>query len=134
MTPPKQSGLGVLFDDITSMLYCIFGNLGASSDKEKLRRKFNNMVLELHDNEVGNSLTAKIQQIESDQLAEKLVRESAQDPKTMAKKVVKWLLKDEGGILCRWERPLGNTDMPEVTGRSPRFTGAWKKGPKEIEI
>lgn len=90
------------------------------------------MYLELHDNEEGNTLCARIRGIEYDYVAEQWVTDTHDDAN--ATNVVKWILYDDAGIRCVWERPLGNKSMPSITQRSSRFTGKWEKGPAEISI
>lgn len=90
------------------------------------------MYLELHDGEEGNSLAAKIRNIDYDYQAEQWVQDTYKDSR--ATNVIKWVLYDEVGIRCVWERPNGDSSMPDITQRSRRFTGEWMKGPNEITI
>ncbi len=90
------------------------------------------MYLELHDNEEGNTLCASIPNIDFDYQAEQYVQETYNDRRAV--RVIKWLLKDEQGVRCQWERPIGSSELPEITGRSKRFTGEWQRGSHEVEI
>lgn len=90
------------------------------------------MHLELHDDEAGNTLVARINSIDYDYQAEQWVQDTHNDPK--ATNVIKWILYDGAGIRCVWERPKGSPAMPDITQRSVRFTGTWEKGPNEIAI
>ncbi|MCX6779355.1 MAG: hypothetical protein NTU97_03940 [Candidatus Magasanikbacteria bacterium] len=90
------------------------------------------MHLELHDDEVGNTLCARVRRIDYDYQAEMWVRDTYNSPN--AAKVIKWILFDEEGVRCVWERPLGSLAIPDITQRSSRFTGEWEKGPNEVVI
>ena len=46
----------------------------------------------------------------------------------------RWELSDHIGLTCVWEREIGSTAIPDISRRSARFTGKWKKGPNEVEI
>lgn len=48
--------------------------------------------------------------------------------------IVKWLLIDDLGVRCVWERPRGSHESPEITQRSPRYKGEWQKGSLETAI
>ena len=88
------------------------------------------MILELHDNVAGNTLLGRIKEIDYDYQAEMWVQETAERPV-----IVKWVLVDFTGTRCVWERPADKpNEMPEITGRSARFTGEWKRGPTETVI
>lgn len=90
------------------------------------------MLLELHDTEPGNALVARINKIDYDYQAEMRVQDTHGDPR--ASDVVKWILYDEAGIRCVWERKPGSTGMPTITQRSARFTGEWERGSLEVAI
>ena len=90
------------------------------------------MYLELHDTEEGNTLFARVKEIDYDYQAEQWVQDTYADPSTTT--VVKWILYDSVGIRCVWERPEGSASMPNITQRSSRFTGKWEKGPVEVAI
>jgi len=90
------------------------------------------MYLELHSGEEGNSLTAKIKYINYDYEAEEWVQDTHNDDR--AANVIKWVLCDEIGVRCVWERPNGASSMPDIAQRSSRFTGEWVKGPNEVII
>ena len=87
------------------------------------------MRLELHDNEVGNSLNGRVSSIDYDYQAEMWVQDTHNN-----KLIVRWELHDDKGLRCAWERPDGSAEMPVITKRSPRFIGGWEKGPNEVEI
>ncbi len=87
------------------------------------------MILELHDSEVGNTLTARAKDIDYDYQAEQWVQDTHDHPDA-----VKWVLLDDQGVRCVWERPQGSKEMPNITQRSARFRGAWEKGPLEVAI
>lgn len=89
------------------------------------------MYLELHDAEEGNTLVAMIRDLDYDYQAEQWVQDTVHDAN--ASTVVKWVLHDDKGVRCVWER----TDlaaMPDITQRSSRFAGTWKAGPNETRI
>ena len=88
------------------------------------------MILELHDSETGNTLLGRIRNIDYDYQAEQWIRDTSEDHP----KVVKWILLDEIGPRCVWERKAGDKGMPEITQRSSRFIGEWKNGPAEVPI
>ena len=81
------------------------------------------MRLELHDTETGNTLTAVISDLDYDYQAELWVLETYENPK--ACKVVRWVLVDDAGERCVWERKEGDLGCPRITTRSERFTGEW---------
>lgn len=88
------------------------------------------MILELHDNEIGNTLVARIKNIDYDYQAEQWVQDTV-DRMT----VIKWVLIDDNGIRCVWERNVGETGkIPDITKRSSRFVGDWQRGPTEVTI
>ena len=88
------------------------------------------MILELHDNETGNTLVARVNNIDYDYQAEQWV----QDTKADQPAIIKWILSDDEGMRCVWERPVGSTDFPDITQRSTRFAGEWQRGPAEVAI
>ncbi|MBT6691084.1 hypothetical protein HOB10_01980 [Candidatus Parcubacteria bacterium] len=90
------------------------------------------MYLELHDNEEGNTLTAKVNNIDYDYQAEQWVLETHDD--LTAADVIKWILYDDQGVRCVWERPVGSGELPDITQRSGRFVGEWEKGSTEVAI
>jgi len=112
------------------------------------------MQLELHDGEEGNTLFARIKNIDFDYAAEAWVLDTAGDPS--ANPVIKWILSDEQGVRCVWERPgvtpgtpvsaddptacrscerpAGDSGIPVITQRSPRYRGEWEHGPNEVAI
>ena len=87
------------------------------------------MILELHDTEVGKTLTATIRNISFDYQAEQYVLDTYAYP--MAESVVKWILIDDEGDRCVWERPAGSSHIPEITSRATRFQGRWQRGSNE---
>jgi hypothetical protein len=88
------------------------------------------MILELHDNETGNTLVARIKNLDYDYQAELWVQDTVNEPQ-----VVKWVLLDDIGVRCVWERNVGETGkMPDITRRSSRFMGEWQEGPAEVVI
>lgn len=88
------------------------------------------MTLEFHDNETGNTLCAVARNLDYDYQAEQHVQDSSRERPFL----VKWVLSDDQGTRCVWERPEGNTGFPNITRRSPRFRGKWEKGPAEVSI
>jgi len=90
------------------------------------------MYLELHDNEKGNTLLARINKLSYTYQAEQWVQETRIGDGHEV--VIKWALFDRLGPVCIWERPVGSTEMPSITQRAERFTGTWEKGPNEITI
>ena len=87
------------------------------------------MKLEFHDSEVGNTLTGAVSGIDYDYQAEQWVQDTRDRDD-----IVKWILRDNQGVRCVWERPQGNKEMPSITQRSARFSGKWEKGPSEVAI
>ena len=90
------------------------------------------MYLELHDNEEGNTLCARINNLDYAYQGEQWVQDTSFGDGHEA--VIKWILFDEQGPACIWERPIGSTEIPSVTQRAERFTGAWEKGSNEIML
>ncbi|MFA6095539.1 MAG: hypothetical protein WC767_01725 [Candidatus Paceibacterota bacterium] len=84
------------------------------------------MRLELHDSDPKNSLFARVKGIDYDYQAEQWVLDTRDKPK-----VVRWVLIDEVGARCIWEREPGDTGIPAITRRSDRFTGTWQRTPGE---
>lgn len=87
------------------------------------------MILELHDSEEGDTLDARIPHLDYDYQAEQWVWDTRS-----SEGVVKWILLDEQGVRCVWERPQGSMEMPNITQRSQRFQGEWERGPAEVAI
>jgi hypothetical protein len=85
--------------------------------------------LELHDSDTHNSLSGRVPKIDYDYQAEMFVHDSYLKPD-----IVRWELHDSHGLRCVWERPVGSTEMPVITKRSPRFAGEWHKSPNEVTI
>ena len=70
------------------------------------------MTLELHDNETGNTLFARICNIDYLYQAEQWVIDT-QDKAHAS--VIRWLLYDDNKTLIQtWERPVGSLDFPSV--------------------
>jgi hypothetical protein len=90
------------------------------------------MQLELHDAEAGNTLKGTVSRLDLDYQAEQWVQDLASDRRH--NDIIKWVLKDGQGVRAVWERPVGDTGMPEITQRSPRFQGQWERGAKEVAI
>ncbi|HEY9584582.1 MAG TPA: hypothetical protein VJI33_03335 [Candidatus Paceibacterota bacterium] len=91
------------------------------------------MTLELHDAENGNSLVARVSRLDYDYQAEIWVDDTA--TRNLAySSVIKWVLIDELGVRCVWERPQPGNNVPDITERSSRFEGVWERGPNEVSI
>lgn len=90
------------------------------------------MILELHDSETEGTLVARVSDIDYDYQAEEWVQQSHSFPE--ARRVTKWVLSDEEGVRCVWERDVGSTEIPTIMQRSGRFTGTWERGPSEVII
>lgn len=69
------------------------------------------MTLELHDNEIGNSLVAIVKDIDYIYQAEQWVIDTYKDQPT----VIKWVLLDSTDEVRVWERPVGSLDFPTTT-------------------
>ena len=82
------------------------------------------MKLELHDNETGDTLVARIKNIDFDYQAEMRILETYNHPNAVD--VTKWILIDDAGVRCTWERKIGSSAIPIITKKSDRFTGEWK--------
>ena len=89
------------------------------------------MELELHVAGDGNTLTAGVRDIDYDYQAEQWVLDTYGDPK--ARKVVRWVLIDDAGERCVWERKDGDPGCPRITIRSERFTSQWADDPVAVE-
>lgn len=70
------------------------------------------MILEFHDNEIENTLVARIRDIDFLYQAEQWIIDTLNDAETQ--NVISWKLLDaEGGSVLRiWERPIGSNEMP----------------------
>lgn len=71
------------------------------------------MILELHDAEEGNTLVARVNDIDHEYQAEEWVNQTYQDHPS----VISWQLKSGEGqpVLREWKRPEGSLDFPEST-------------------
>jgi hypothetical protein len=78
------------------------------------------MYIELHDSEVGNTLSGRWNNIDYDYQAEMCVQSMWHN-----NDIVKYVLFDEEGERAVWEK-VGNTLVP--TSRANRFTGQWNIG------
>ena len=84
------------------------------------------MYMELHDDsKVGNSLFANIGKpedpvIDYDYQAEEWIKETVDNPN-----VIKWILFDDQGERCVWERKSGDTRLPIITKKSNRYQGEY---------
>jgi hypothetical protein len=84
------------------------------------------MILEIHDNEPGNTLAGRVNDIDYDYQAEQWVQD-IEEPLDAPYPTVRYVLLDEQGERAVWERD-GNTIT--LVRRSPRFTGDWQVGTK----
>ena len=65
------------------------------------------MILELHDSEEGNTLFARVNDIDYVYQAEEWI-----DQTRGKRPVVHWVLKDGDLVVKAWERPEGSTEFP----------------------
>lgn len=84
------------------------------------------MHLEAHDAEEGNTLFARVNDIDYDYQAEMWVQDLATDGHHGT--CVRFVLIDGLGERAVWERPEGKTNAVKPTYYSDRFTGQWKMG------
>ncbi len=94
------------------------------------------MYLEIHDTEVGKSLAARVRNIDYDYQAEIFVAETVKQNSEMPPEVhrlVKWILFDDIGIRCIWERTAEQArrdQMPAITEKSARYQGEYSCVPE----
>lgn len=84
------------------------------------------MILEVHDIEVGNTLTASIKNIDYDYMAEQWVQDLVSDAIQQTRPNFPWdqiILNDDIGVRAIW-KIHENLDA-ELIQKSDRFTGEW---------
>jgi len=85
------------------------------------------MLLEIHDTEVGNTLTGRVNNIDYDYMAEQWVQDLVTDEKKNLSNrefaLDKIVLTDGAGIRAVWKIHK-NLDA-ELVEKSERFTGQW---------
>lgn len=84
------------------------------------------MILEVHDVEVGNSLLAKIKNLDYDYQAEQWVQDFMNDRemrRTLPHELDQFILFDENGVRATWR--VHNNSSVELTEKSERFKGKW---------
>jgi len=79
------------------------------------------MILEIHDNEVGNTLAARVKDIDYDYQAEEWVKEES-FRYAQTRKII--LLNDDGTERAVWERSEDLNSYTKVSG----VHGDWKVG------
>lgn len=79
------------------------------------------MNLELHDDEVGNTLAGRWKNIDYDYQAEEIIQEMALGHPGM----VRFVLVDDEGERAVWTKEI-NGDRVTLTWTAPRFTGEWQ--------
>jgi len=82
------------------------------------------MILEVHDNEVGNTLAGRVNNIDYDYQAEQWVQDIDENPNAQHP-VVRYVLLDAEGERAVWEKDGENITLVR---RAPRFTGQWQVG------
>ena len=87
------------------------------------------MILEIHDNETGNTLTGRINDIDYDYQAEQWVQDLWTDEVKREKpfpfQLTKFVLIDESGQRAVWTVIEGGIALTE---KSDRFEGTWSEG------
>lgn len=84
------------------------------------------MILEIHDNEVGNTLAGQVNNIDYDYMAEQWVQDLVTDESKGLKRqhrFDKMVLKDDLGVRAVW-KIHENLDA-ELIEKSERFSGEW---------
>lgn len=84
------------------------------------------MILEIHDNEVGNTLAGQVNHIDYDYMAEQWVQDLVTDESKGSKRqnrLDKMVLKDDLGVRAVW-KIHENLDA-ELIEKSDRFRGEW---------
>jgi hypothetical protein len=79
---------------------------------------------------VGDSWTIHVKGIETDFQAEEWVIKTAKHSQ-IGEHATMWTLTDGFGHRCIWLRPEDSHDLPEVIGRSERYSGVWEKTKEE---
>jgi len=82
------------------------------------------MILEVHDNEEGNSLAGRVNDIDYDYQAEQWVQD-IDEPANIPHPVVRFVLLDSEGERAVWEKDGENITLVK---RAPRFRGQWQVG------
>jgi hypothetical protein len=82
------------------------------------------MYLEVHDDEEGNSLTAKVNNLDYDYMAEQWVQDIVKED-TPKRPLARFVLKDSQGDRAIWEKKDGQINL---TWKSDRFQGEWVLG------
>jgi hypothetical protein len=83
--------------------------------------KEENMNIEFHDIEVGNTLAGRWRDIDYDYQAEEIIQEMALGHPD----IVKFVLFDDEGERAIWEKEV-NGKAVTLTWTAPRFTGQWR--------
>lgn len=84
------------------------------------------MILEIHDNEVGNTLAGQVNNIDYDYMAEQWVQDLVTDESkgsNRQNRLDKMVLKDDLGVRAVW-KIHENLDA-ELIEKSDRFRGEW---------
>lgn len=84
------------------------------------------MILEIHDNEVGNTLAGQVNNIDYDYMAEQWVQDLVTDESkgsNRQNRLDKMILKDDLGVRAVW-KIHENLDA-ELIEKSDRFRGEW---------
>lgn len=84
------------------------------------------MILEIHDNEVGNTLAGRVNYIDYDYIAEQCVQDLVTDESKGSKRqnrLDKMVLIDDLGVRAVW-KIHENLDA-ELIEKSDRFRGEW---------
>jgi hypothetical protein len=84
------------------------------------------MILEIHDNEVGNTLAGQVNNIDYDYMAEQWVQDLVSDESkgsNRQNRLDKMVLKDDLGVRAVW-KIHENLDA-ELIEKSDRFRGEW---------
>jgi len=82
------------------------------------------MILEVHDNEEGNTLAGRVNNIDYDYQAEQWVQD-IDEPATILHPIVRFVLLDGEGERAVWEKDGENITLVRC---APRFTGQWQVG------
>lgn len=98
------------------------------------------LVLELHDDELPNTLCARVKNHEYIYQWEQAVIETASDPGDFGNPKNPWLVRwelvdtDDNTVLAVWTRPSKNNGIPTLTYKHPSYTGEWKPFPHKVYV
>jgi hypothetical protein len=89
------------------------------------------MYMEVHDDETGDSRVATIRDIDADYQAEMWIADTVDQTGAIPASghpLVRWLLYDDVGLRCTWERTVQQAargEMPGITMKTTRYRGEY---------